>query len=668
MANVLIKLNTQYNGRGVDDAGRSVRKLKDHVKGLGRVFSKTMSNLANIRAGWRMISGVATSVMDSIGSVFQHAFDEETALTNFRVLTGSIDNAKKHLEELKQFAHKTPLTFDELQRASNLLLAYGTSMEDIMPTLKMLGDISLANAERFQGLSLAFAQAKAQGRLIGQDLLQMVNRGFNPLKIISEKTGRSISELRDIMADGGISFELVEAAFRAATEEGGKFHNALLLNSQTGNGLMSTIRDKWAEVLRRFGKEFLDLVKNKMKYLITTLDELLDSDAIPKFCENAKKNFATFKKSIESVTLPFRGFLELTSDLVAFYKTSGRLFQLPIDMAKGSSFKQASDRFSNDYISDLRGGGFFSNWLADYLENKIAMTEQKNRKEKGKFITPPIHQAEDIPELENVEVTDEDVFRRFNKDFPPKEDREKLKMEEALRKAKEKKEAKERAAKERADKKKKAEEDRKAKKAQRERVRKAKERLRDEKNAIEEEQREIEKLKQDIADKQKALADLNDARLEAQAEAVRGEEALLGGMDDVNDPRFGNLRALGAAQHALVQDKEAKRLAKEEAKAQRKIDALLKRAKGDEWAARNGLTNLRRLSKRDQIALDAVKKQRAAEKARAELEKRKAAREAQIANDARLARLRLDDIAILERDLQARMERVLNALGVGRNG
>ena len=81
----------------------------------------------------------------------------------------------------------------------------------------------MGNAQRFQALSLAFAQVSAAGKLTGQDLLQMVNAGFNPLQEMSKKTGKSISELKDLMADGAISTKMVEDAMASATGAGGRF-------------------------------------------------------------------------------------------------------------------------------------------------------------------------------------------------------------------------------------------------------------------------------------------------------------------------------------------------------------------------------------------------------------------------------------------------------------
>ena len=57
-----------------------------------------------------------------------------------------------------------------------------------------------------------------------QDLNQMINTGFNPLEVISRKTGKSIAQLKEEMVAGGISAEELGEAFLMATQEGDRFY------------------------------------------------------------------------------------------------------------------------------------------------------------------------------------------------------------------------------------------------------------------------------------------------------------------------------------------------------------------------------------------------------------------------------------------------------------
>jgi tape measure domain-containing protein len=101
----------------------------------------------------------------------------------------------------------------------------------------------MGNKEKLSGLSLAFAQVQATGRLMGQDLLQMINQGFNPLQVISQKTGKSMSVLKKEMEDGKISAEMVAGAFETATSQGGLFYQGMDRGAKTLNGTFSTLWD-----------------------------------------------------------------------------------------------------------------------------------------------------------------------------------------------------------------------------------------------------------------------------------------------------------------------------------------------------------------------------------------------------------------------------------------
>ena len=280
-----IVISTILKKTGIDAARAALSNLatktKDFAKSVG-------SNLTNIKSGFEMISGAVHSIVSPIQNAIKAAFDFETARTSFAGLLNSIDKSKKHIEDLRRFAAQTPLTFDDLQQASKLLLSFGMSVNDVMPSLKMLGDISMGNAQKFQGLALVFAQVKAAGKLMGQDLLQMINQGFNPLTIIAQKTGKSVAELRDIMSNGGISFEMVAEAMRIATTEGGLFNNAMKDASQTGNGLISTLQDEWMDSLRTFGNELMDVAKGGIQWCINKLKELKESGAIAEWAKKAR--------------------------------------------------------------------------------------------------------------------------------------------------------------------------------------------------------------------------------------------------------------------------------------------------------------------------------------------------------------------------------------------
>ncbi len=178
----------------------------------------------------------AAAAFQGIKSSLSLAATAESNKISLEVLSGSVAKAQFLFEGFQQLDRESPLSRQDFSKASQTLLGYGFAAESTLPVLKQLSEISVGNADRLQSLSLAFGQVTAQGRLMGQEVLQMVNAGFNPLQEISRTTGRSMVELKKAMEDGAISASMVEDALKSATGEGGRFYdmNERLKNSAAG--------------------------------------------------------------------------------------------------------------------------------------------------------------------------------------------------------------------------------------------------------------------------------------------------------------------------------------------------------------------------------------------------------------------------------------------------
>lgn len=325
--------------KGINSAAARVRSLSSSV---GSSAKSIGANMTNIKSAIDLAVAATMKLVNVFASAIKEAFKFEKALTDFKVLLGgSIEDAKTHIEDLRKFAASTPLTFGDLSQASKLLLSFGADVEKVMPSLKMLGDISLGDAQKFQGLALVFAQVQSAGKLMGQDLLQMINQGFNPLTIISQQTGKSMSELKDLMSEGAISFEMVAEAMRIATSEGGLFHNAMEEASKTGEGMVSTLQDNWTEAVRTFGEAFSGAAKDGVGYLTEKLQELTEDGSVQRWAEEIASAMATVAGAIKPL-----------GDLFSWFKEK---WQRTIGVA--GKFASAADKVWNE-------GGSFSEQIA----------------------------------------------------------------------------------------------------------------------------------------------------------------------------------------------------------------------------------------------------------------------------------------------------------------
>lgn len=212
------------------------------AKGMLRLTMQTAAfgaALLGIGGGLAVVSKFVELMKDSSGK----AAGMETLTLQFETLTGSASKAVDLISKFREEAQKSPLSTTDYASAGKTLLTFGVATEKALPTLKMLGDVSLGNAERFHALALAFAQTQAAGRLMGQEVLQFVNAGFNPLQQISKKTGISMAVLKQEMEDGAISADMVTQAFKDATSAGGLFYRAIDRGAATTEGQIAKLKD-----------------------------------------------------------------------------------------------------------------------------------------------------------------------------------------------------------------------------------------------------------------------------------------------------------------------------------------------------------------------------------------------------------------------------------------
>lgn len=255
---------TKEYKKALADANQAVEKSTGGFRNLSLGGINVGTALKGI--GW---AAVAKGIFDIGKASIQTAAQFEQLSTSFRIMAGSAAEGQRLTDSLIQLAAKTPMTTESLARATQTLLSFGESTDNVIGDLKLLGDISGGEAQRFQSLALAFAQVGSTGRLTGQDLLQMVNQGFNPLQIMSEKTGKSMAQLKKEMADGKISFDMVKQAMIDATSEGGRFYGLMNEQSQTLNGKLSTMSDTWQQVGKSIGDAFLPMAKKAIGALNT---------------------------------------------------------------------------------------------------------------------------------------------------------------------------------------------------------------------------------------------------------------------------------------------------------------------------------------------------------------------------------------------------------------
>lgn len=218
----------------------------------------------------------------------------EQYLTSFQVLMGGIDRAEKRMQELTRFAAVTPFELPQLVVAEQRLLAYGVAVKDTAKILPMLGDISMGNAEKLDRISLAYGQVITNQRLYGTELRQFAENGVPLLAELAKMYGVTEAEMRQMVSDGAIGADAVTAAMESMTSAGGKFFGMMDKQSQTMNGMLSTLRDNFGIFARDVGENSFNYLKGSLGDLTDEINRMVESGELENIAADWGRNIADF--------------------------------------------------------------------------------------------------------------------------------------------------------------------------------------------------------------------------------------------------------------------------------------------------------------------------------------------------------------------------------------
>lgn len=249
------------------ELGDSFEKVSSKAQSSGGSIGKWVKGLAIAGAAVGVLMAGVNFAQASVGKSMEFGKTKES----FSVLTGSQEKGQGLANELNKLQQSTVLG-PEVFKAAQTMLGFGIQTEKVLPSLKMLGDISMGDAQKLESLTLAFSQISSAGKLSGQDLLQMINAGFNPLNEISKKTGVSIGELKKRMEEGAISAKMVEDAMISATSTGGTFNGMMAKLADTPAGKLAQLEGAFEGFQVKVGDALMPIATMLMDLATPLLD------------------------------------------------------------------------------------------------------------------------------------------------------------------------------------------------------------------------------------------------------------------------------------------------------------------------------------------------------------------------------------------------------------
>ena len=257
--------------KAINSLKRAAKDTGDKLADMGRKGKKGLSDLAAkaSQAAGRFgklgkaaaLAAAAAGAAAFLKFSFGQAGELEKAERSLQVLTGSLESAKRIISDLKAFGAVTPFTSAELIETSKRLKAFGFETEQVVDITKRLADVAGATGADLGGIATAFGQIQAKGRLQGEELLQLQERGVALQDELKKMYGLTGEEFSKALSKGQISAKAVEVALVRLTEAGGKYADGAIAQSDTLFGRLSTLQDAFINLGQNIGKALEPIFK-----------------------------------------------------------------------------------------------------------------------------------------------------------------------------------------------------------------------------------------------------------------------------------------------------------------------------------------------------------------------------------------------------------------------
>lgn len=343
-----VTLTKEQIEKGLKSINTDLKSLEKSSMSLSNKMANGFKNFGNkvSKAGTALTVGLTTPLTALGVAGIKYNAQMEDFEANLTTLLGNADDAKDMLADLKEMANTTPFETTDLLDATQTMLGFGLEAKKTKGYLQTLGDISMGNAEKLKSLTRAFSQIGASGKATMEDINQMIDAGFNPLQIMSEKTGKSMADLRDEVSDGKISFEDIADAMKTATSEGGRYYKSMEKASKTMNGKMSSALDALNTALGDLTESLLPLATKAIEKITEWANAFTELD------DKSKQTILTITGIVMAAGPVVTAFGKLTTIVGGVAKVFGT-FSQALNVASGLT---TSTSTAVNILSKIIGG------------------------------------------------------------------------------------------------------------------------------------------------------------------------------------------------------------------------------------------------------------------------------------------------------------------------
>lgn len=252
-------LDTSEYEQGIEQARKETQSAANSLNRSANTAGSGVASMASQFAAASAKATVLANMLTSLGTKavglaknfvemgISYNAQIEKYTTGFTNMLGSAQAAQEAMQAIQEDAARTPFDVASLTQANQLLISAGENAEYSRKVINALGDAVSATGGGSAELSRMAAnlqQIANVGKAATIDIKQFAYAGINIYQVLADYTGKSVQEVQNMT----ISYDLLSQALIAASEEGGRYYNAMDTQSQTMNGRISTLKDNVSQL------------------------------------------------------------------------------------------------------------------------------------------------------------------------------------------------------------------------------------------------------------------------------------------------------------------------------------------------------------------------------------------------------------------------------------
>lgn len=308
----LDKLNEKLKLKGAEEGNKNLQRSIDSVdfssmqKGIEAIERRfSTMGIVGMNVINKITDGITSSVAKleqaTIGQIKSGGWSRAMNIANAKFQIEGLGFQWEQVEKAVSYGVKdTAYGLDAAASAASQLAASGVDFQKTLATvngqdltamhksLRAISGVAAMTNSSYEDIARIFTTVAGNGRLMGDQLLQLSSRGMNAAAKLAETLGTTEGEIRDMVSKGQIDFQTFAFAMDDAFGDHAKEAN------KTFTGALGNMK----AALSRVGEIFADPIINKTNTLFISLTERIDefknklkSIKLPKTFEDIKKEY-----------------------------------------------------------------------------------------------------------------------------------------------------------------------------------------------------------------------------------------------------------------------------------------------------------------------------------------------------------------------------------------